>query len=640
MAFVKKGWKGVQLRIDLTSRKIERRSVPEDYLTKFIGGRGLNVKTLYDEVPVGADPFGDKNILIFGVGPLNGTPIGMGRMTVTTKSPATGFFTSGNSGKFFAPNVKFAGYDAIVLSGKAETPVYVVIEDDKVEFRQAAHLWGKDTFETESVIKNEIGDRAFQIRVIGPAGESLSPLATILGNNGNSGGRGGAGAIMGSKKLKAIAIKGNGGVDIANPGLFREAMEEIYEEVNFLSTKDPYVRPWQIYGCMFVPALTSAYGAFMTKNSQEGLFPEGVEYLRGEYIQKEFVGAGLADFCCPFVSCIHWLEDRKNPYGDLCFQGIQAGTQISMGSMCKVKDIHGLFKLHHVCNALGICYISTGTLFAWVMEAYEKGLLSRKDTDGIAMEWGNHEGMIQMLHKIVKREGFGAILADGVKEAARRVGKGSDFFAHHIKGLEYTCYEPRAFFHAGLAIAVNDMGGDHGRFHTCYPPVLSLIDDEILRSLPFDMKMAFSRQSPEGKGQLVKWLFDTRAVLNSLETCIFTNRGKLYVDYRPYAKALTAATGIEFTHQDLLRTGERILNLERSFNVREGARRKDDTLPKRFVLEPLLSGGSKGKVVPIEEMIDDYYEARGWEKDTGIPSREKLYELGLVDVAADLERYR
>lgn len=635
-----KGWKRSTLRIDLTHQKAMKMIVPEHTLVNFIGGRGLNMKILYDEVPVGADPLGSENLLILGVGPLNGTPIGMGRMTVTTKSPATGYFMEANSGKFFAPNIKFAGYDAIIVSGKSESPVYVVIRDDKVEFRKASHLWGKTTFETEAAVKAEIGDDTFQIRVIGPAGENLSPLAVIIGNNGNSGGRGGAGAVMGSKNLKAIAIKGTGGVDIANPGLFREAMDEIYEELNYLSTRDPYVRPFQIYGTMFVILGSSAHGAYMTRNAREGLFPEGLDEFRGERIQRDFVTGNLADFCCPYASCIHWLEDRKNPYGDLCFQGIQKGTQAAMGSMCGVKDIHALFKLHHLSNALGLCYISTGILLAWVMEAYERGLLTREDTDGIPMEWGNHKGMVQMLQKIALREGFGAVLADGVKKASDRVGKGSEAFALHVKGLEFTTIEPRAYFHRGLAYAVNDMGADHERVHLAFPPVLSLIDETILQDLPFDMGKVWNPQSPEGKGEVVKWLYDTRAVLNCLETCVFTNLGKLYVDFRPYAKALTAATGIEFSYKDLWKVGERVINLERSFNVREGARRKDDTLPERFLREPIPAGRSKGKVVPLEQMIDEYYAARGWEKETGIPSREKLHELGLIDVAADLEKHR
>ncbi|MBW1773687.1 MAG: aldehyde ferredoxin oxidoreductase, partial [Deltaproteobacteria bacterium] len=256
-----KGWKGTTLRIDLTNQTATTRPIPKDNLVKFVGGRGLNMKILYDEVPAGADPLGPENLLIFGVGPLNGTPIGMGRMTVTSKSPVTGYFMEGNNGKFFAPNMKYAGYDAIVISGKAEAPVYVVITDDKVEFRKASHLWGKTTFDAEQAVKAELGDREYQVRVIGPAGETLSPLATIIGNNGNSGGRGGAGAVMGSKNLKAIAIKGSGGVDINDPGLFREALDEIYQELNFRSTKDPYVKAWQIYGTMFVPIVTSAYGA-------------------------------------------------------------------------------------------------------------------------------------------------------------------------------------------------------------------------------------------------------------------------------------------------------------------------------------------------------------------------------------------
>jgi aldehyde:ferredoxin oxidoreductase len=635
-----KGWKGRILWIDLTVQRATTRPVSEETLIDFIGGRGLNMKILYDGVPVGADPMGPENLLIFGVGPLNGTPIGMGRMTYTAKSPASGYFIDGNSGKFFAPNMKFAGYDAIVISGKAEWPLYVVIHDDRVEFRRASHLWGKTTFETETLVRSEIGDPSFQVRVIGPAGENLSALAIILGNNGNSGGRGGAGAVMGSKNLKAIALKGTGGVEIANPGLFKEALDEIYEELNFRTTKDYLARAFQSYGSTYVPAVNAALGGWMTRNDREGLFPEGLDELRGERIQKEFVRGNLADFCCPYPSCLHWLEDRNNPYGDLSFQGITAGAQISLASMIGVSNVHSVFKLNYECNALGLCIISTGTLLAWVMEAHEKGILNQKETDGIPMEWGNDRGVLEMLHKIARREGFGAVLADGVKKAAERVGRGSEAFALHVKGVEMTDMPPRALFHMGLAYAVNDMGGDHKRLHLPYPVAFSRIDKTVLHDLPFDITKAWERQSPEGKGHLVKWLFDTRAVLNSLETCVFTNRGKLLVDFRPYAKALTAATGVEFSHADLMRAGERIINLERSFNVREGARRKHDVLPQRYLQEPYPAGGSKGKTVPLEPMQDEYYDARGWDKKTGIPSREKLRELGLFYVDSDLEQFR
>ncbi|MFQ6112285.1 MAG: aldehyde ferredoxin oxidoreductase C-terminal domain-containing protein, partial [Nitrospinota bacterium] len=465
-------------------------------------------------------------------------------------------------------------------------------------------------------------------------------LAVILGNIANSGGRGGAGAVMGSKNLKAIAVKGTGRVDIADPKGFLEALDEIYEELNYRTTRDPYVRPWQIYGTMYVPTVTTAFGALMTNNAREGLFPEGLDEIRGERLQRDFVRSPLADFCCPYASCIHWMEARGTPWGDLSFQGIQAGTQISIGAWLKISDIHGVFKIHELCNELGLCYISMGTLLGWAMEAYEKGLISQEDTEGIPLEFGNASAAAQMVEKIAHRQGFGAVLADGVKKASEQVGKGSEEFALEVKGLDFTAIEPRAFFHVGLAYAVNDMGADHERIHVPYPPVLALISKEILDELPFDIGKAFARQSPEGKGQLVKWLFDSRAALNCLETCVFTNRGKLYVDFRPYAKALTAATGVEFSYKDLWQAGERICNLERSFNVREGARRKDDRLPKRFLEEPFAEGGSKGVTVPLEPMLDEYYEARGWDKGTGIPKREKLIELGLEDVADELENYR
>jgi len=371
--------------------------------------------------------------------------------------------------------------------------------------------------------------------VIGPAGENLSPLAVVMGNNGNSGGRGGAGAVFGSKNLKGIAIKGTGGVDIANPALFREAMDEIYKELNYLTTKDPYVRPWHIYGTTFVPIVTQAWGAYMTRNDREGSFPEGVDEFRGDRLQKDFVTSNLGGFCCPYASCAHWYEDKKSPYGDIAIKGIQAGAQISMGSMCGNSDAHALLKLVETSNALGIDYISSGTIMAWVMEATEKGILSREDTDGIPMDWGNHDSMLRMLHKIAHREGFGDVLADGVKKASERVGKGSEEFALQVKGLEMTAVPPRGFFNVALSYAVNDMGADHERIHVPYPPVMSLIDEELFEALPFDYKKSWDRHNPELKGALTKWAYDSRAALNSLETCVFCNRGKLYVDFRLFS---------------------------------------------------------------------------------------------------------
>jgi aldehyde:ferredoxin oxidoreductase len=634
------GWKGKILRVDLSAETIADEPLSEQTARAFIGGRGLNMKILYDEVPVGADPLGPENVLVFGTGPLNGTPIGMGRMTVSCKSPATGLNMDGNAGKFFAPTLKFAGYDAIILTGKAKRPTYLWLNDGKAELRDASRLWGKTTFETDRLLKDELGDEDVQLRYIGPGGENLSPHAVILGNMGNSGGRGGAGAVMGSKNLKAIAVKGTGRVDVADPARFLEAMDEIYEELNYRTTCDPLLRPWHIYGSMFVPPVTSAMGAFMTANGQKGVFPEGLDEIRGERLQRDFVRSPVADFCCPYASCVHWLEAKGTQWGDLSFQGIHVGTQLSSGSMLKITDPHAVMKIQEICNQLGVCFISVGTVLAWAMEAFEKGLLTEEDTDGIPLTFGNGAAAVQMIEKIAHRDGFGAILADGVKKAAAHVGRGSEAFALEIKGLEFTNLEPRALFHMGLAYAVNDMGGDHKRVHLPYPPALSTIPKEILEAMPFDVHKAFARQSPEEKGKLVKWMFDSRAALNSLETCVFTNRGRLYMDFRPYAKALSAATGMEFTYQDLWKAGERTCNLERSFNVREGARRKDDRLPRRFLEETLKEGGSRGVVVPLEPMLDDYYEARGWDKRTGIPTREKLVELGLEDVADDLERYR
>jgi len=626
------GWAGTILRVDLTRRQVRKEPLPDRLRREYLGGRGFAIRLLYDEVPPGADPLGPENKLIFSIGPLNGTPIGMGRMTVTTKSPETGFYMEGNSGGFFAPELKWAGYDMIVLEGQADRPVYLWIRDGDVEIRDASHLWGKTISQTEQALREELGDPEIKTRYIGPAGENLSNLSIVMGEMAHAGGRGGVAAVMGAKRLKAIAVRGSGGVRVARPKAFEEAYETVRREVDYRTTRDPYVRPWHIYGTMFIPKMVNDMGGFMSRNAQEGLF-DGIARFRAEELMRQYVVKGRTCFACPTASCGHFLEVKEGPHAGLRGEGIQAGLMISMGSSVGVDDPAWLIHINNVTNELGLDYMSFGTVAAWAMEAYEKGLLTRADTDGLELRFGNAAAVEALARKISYREGFGAVLADGVKRAAERVGRGTEAFALHVKGLDMTTIEPRALFHMGLVYAVNDVGAEHPRVHVPYPPVLSLVPEAVINRLPFDPAKAFVRQSPEQKGALVKWLFDTRAVLNSLETCVFMNRGRVYVDFEPYAQALSTATGEEFGPDDLYTIGERIVNLERAFNVREGASRKDDTLPSRFLMEPLPAGGSAGVVVPLEQMLDEYYAARGWDPETGRPRAATLSRLGLEDVA-------
>ncbi len=630
------GWRGTILNVDLSSGKIDKEKLPEDMARDYLGGRGFNIKTLYQELEPGVEPLSPENILVFGTGPLNGTPLGCGRMTVTTKSPQTGFFVEGNNGGFFAPELKFAGYDIIVIRGRADKPVYLWIKDEKVEIRDASHIWGKTTWETDRIIKEELGDPEIQLRYIGPAGENLVNTSIILGNLARAGGRGGAAAVMGSKNLKAIAVRGSGGVKIARPREFQEALLEIWEDLDVDGSKDPFTRIWGLYGSPIVLRIQQEYGTLATNNGQEGVF-EKVMDISGEEFLKNYVVKPKACFCCQSPACSHWCEVRDGPYAGTRTEGIQAGSTEALGSYCGISHLPAIIKGHALCNELGIGMFSTGTTIAWAMEAFEKGIISSKDTDGLELRFGNHEAMLQLIRKIAYREGFGDLLADGVKKASEKIGKGSQDFALHVKGLEYTAVEPRSSHVAALMHAVNDQGSDHTRAYPPYPPSPQAVPQEIVEKLPFDLRKASDDSIPDEKGKFLKWLFDSRATLNCLEFCLFNSRARTFADFRPFAKAITAATGMKFSADDLMEVGERVINLERSFNAREGAGRKDDTLAKRYLQEPFSKGGKAGFLPPLEELLDQYYEARGWDPETGVPTRGKLGELGLGEVADQLE---
>ena len=624
---------GKILWVDLTKGRTNTERITEQMTRSYIGGRGLAMRILWDHVPPGTNPLGPANLILFSTGPLTGTPLGLGRTTVTTKSPETGLFVEGNIGGFFGPELKFAGFDIVVLRGTSPKPVYLWIDDDHVELRDAAHVWGKDTVTTERMIKEELGDEDIQFRVIGPAGEKLVNTSTVLGNLNRAGGRSAA-AVMGSKKLKAVAVRGTGGIRVADPTRFEEALRDVWNALDLETCVDPFAKIWGLYGSSCIIRYLNEIGGVGARNYQDATL-EGNENFSGDQTARKYITRPRACFCCPFPGCSKQIEIKSGPYAGLTMEGIQAPG--AHGSSCGVTDFEAIVKASKVANELGVGFISAGMTIAWAMEAYEKGILTDEEVDGIDLRFGNAEAVIQLMQKIGKREGFGDLLADGVKAASERIGRGSGDFAMHVKGMDFTTIEPRAFFNMALAYAVNDMGADHTRVYPPYPPTLAALDEYTLNRLPFDPASAGARQDPAGKGPLVKWLLDSRAVVNSLEFCVFTSRGRIFADLRPFAKALSAAVGFEMSDDQLMTAGERICNLERGFNVREGASRKDDTLPRRFLEEPLQNGGSQGHVVPLEEMLDDYYEARGWDVETGIPTRDKLEELGLDDVADWLE---
>jgi aldehyde:ferredoxin oxidoreductase len=634
------GWKGVILRVDLSERKIVKQELSMELAKNYIGCRGINSKILYDEVKPGTDAFSPENELIFGTGPLDGTPVGMGRVSVTTKS-TRGTLIEGGFGGFFGPELKFAGYDHLIIKGRAEKPVYIWIDDESVEIRDAAHLWGKTTWVTDKIIKDEIGDPSIQVACIGPAAENLVSSCPVVSNLTHTGGRG-CGTIMGAKKLKAIAVRGSGEVKVAYPAEFEKAYAKIREALDLRGSKDRFTVPWAIFGPSILPRIFNEEGGLMSLNAQRMAW-EHADDISGEKYLMEYVMRPNACFCCPFPSCSTWFQVKDGPYAGTVGGKLTAGDVICLGSLIGVNYLPAILKTRSLCDQLGLDVFHVGFALSWAMECFEKGILTEKDTDGIALQFGNHEGVIEMVKKIAYRDGFGGILAEGVEKASRIVGKGSERYALAVKGQELEGMPQRNLYVAALGVATSEVGPDHTRWYPPYPPHPQVVAREVLEELHIDVdfEKALNTRSPEGKGRLLKWLTDTRAVFESIPTCVFILRGELGIDLRIWREVLVKGTGVDFSCEELMKAGERIINIERAFIVREGFRREHDTIPRRMLEEPVperyYGPISRGD---LDRMLDEYYEARGWDKGTAIPTRRKLEELGLKEVADELEKLK
>lgn len=619
------GWSGQILRVDLSTGKITKEPLDIELCKKYIGGRGVAMHYLYNEAGPDVDPKGPDNRLIFFAGPFTGTPIGSSRMSVITKSPQTGFINDGNIGGFFPAELRFAGYDAVIIQGKSDHPVYLYIKDDEVSIRDARHIWGKTTSMTQAAIQEELGDNKTRIMGIGPAGENMAINAIILGDLYHSTGRGGGATVMGYKNLKAVAVRGTGVIPIKDPDAYFEAYDEWWRELDPEKCLDLYYRAWGYAGDAFIVDFLKAHDALTTRNDQEGIF-EGKDNL-GSILIRNHILRPQACYACPLPSCTQLVQSNGKAIK------VHAGTMMSLGSNFGIDDQEAIMENHMLCNDLGIDNYAALTI-SWAFEAFQRGVITTKDTDGIELKWGDSETLRKMLIKLAYRDGFGTWLADGSKVASEHFG-GTEY-AMQVKGLETTTVTARAMFGMGLAYAVNDTGADHCRTYPPYPPTPDAVAG---LDLPFDISKAVMRDTPDEKGKLIKWSFDSRAVLNSLQLCTYASRGRIYADFTLFAQALNAVTGMNFTTKDFDLIGERICNMERSFNVLCGdASRKDDTLPKRFTEDAYPKGGSSGMTVPLETMLDDYYEARGWNKETGRPTREKLTKLGLDFIVKDFEK--
>lgn len=603
------GYGGSILRVDLTNGTWKKEPTPPELARDWLGGRGFGAYLLYKEVPKGADPLGPENKLFISTGLFSGMLVpGGGKCDWTTKSPLTGGYADASMGGHFTAEMKYAGLDTIILEGISPKPVYLFIDDDKIEIRDASDLWGKGTFEVEKGFKEKFGE-AFQIAVIGPGGENGVAFASINHDYGRQAGRGGVGTVMGVKKVKAIVLHGTKSVPVADVEKYRQAGMAIFK-----ACKDSDgIKEWTRYGTTIVTSWCDEVGAFPTRNFSAGSFENG-KTLYGPVMREKIVITDKGCFGCP-CPCGKYSNVKK--YGTYV-EGPEYETIGLLGANVGVSDIEDVAQANLLCDDLGIDTISAAGVIAWAMECYEKGILTKADADGLELNFGNAEAMFELIKKIAHREGLGALLADGVRKAAKKVGMGSEKFAIEVKGMEQSAYATHNATAMLLAYMTCDVGAHHNRSW----------------AITYDLQVGRDKVVPEKVARII-WLQNFRPMFDVLGGCRL-QWVELGIDRDLYVPALEGITGIHRTWEDLEKVGERIWNLTRLYWIREneGFGREWDLPASRFYEEAPTSGATKDQITKLEDvekLLDMYYEQRGW-SGNGLPTSEKLESLGLKAV--------
>jgi len=624
------GWAGKILRIDLSTGKIRKEKLAEDFAVKYIGGRGFNSKILYDETGPDTDPLSPANKLIFGVGPVNGTILcGSQRITISTKSPLSGFIGDGNGGGKIGADLKYAGYDAIIIEGKSERPCYIFVDGERVEIRPAGHLWGKTTGETRRALETETGAADLSSAVIGQGGENLIKYACIMMETGSSASRSGIGTVMGSKNLKAVAVRGRGGVKVSDPKGLENFVWEAYKIFN----KQPRALREKEIGTIAGANSYQKAGCMPTYNYRDGIF-DRFEQTSPEKFRQDF-GAGIKTCFSCGKRCDWLFAVAEGPFAGTYGTGIELGHLEHLGGAIGCSDLGLICHMSKLCNEYGIDVLDLGSIIGFAMECYEAGILGSDDADGLKMEWGNEKAILGLTEMIVSRKGLGNILAEGLKEAPRLIGKGSEKFSMHVKGLSISTNDPRGAKGRALGYAVSSRGACHCRGFLPYENQDGWIQETVDEIFGTGHKVP-DRFSEKDKPELLVFYENVSSIIHSLELCLFTSLIPEIQLPGNLAKIIKLVTGLEIEPRELLRTGERLVNLERAYNIREGLTRADDYLPERFTKEAMKEGNTRGQTVNLDPMLDRYYEVRGWDKQNGIPGKTKLRELGLEDVAQEL----
>jgi len=632
-----KAYAGKRLRVDLSRGDYYVEDIREDQLKMFLGGRGLNSAVLFDEVNPNVNPLSPENVLIIGVGPLTGTICsGSNRFTITAKSPHTGILGDANAGGFFGPELKYAGLDQIVIKGRSPKPVYLKIFDGSIEIKDASHIWGKDVWETDLLLKEEVGDSDAKVACIGPAAENGVTFAGVVTSLVRIAARTGMGTVMASKNLKAVVVRGTFPVEVDDYEAFDKIVREIEDQV--FASPD-YLGRSTMGSTRLVNPLNQL-GFLVSYHFKTGVF-EGAEKISGEALRDHYNVKVKACGSCP-LPCSRFYVVKSGRFAGLAGEGPEYETLGSIGSRCGIDDIEAILKANDKLNRYGMDSITTGEVIALAMECYERGLITREELDGLDLRWGNADAMLTLIDMIAYKKGIGEKMAYGAKKFGEFVGKGAEKMAAHVKGLEIIAGEPRGMKAFALTYAVSSRGADHLRAE----PMFELSNNAELAVKRFGAKEAAFRLEYKAKGRVVKYYEECAALADSLTMCknitaVLDGPPRYYELQEVAARLLKAAVGWDMQPREVLRIGERIINVERAFVVREGITRKDDTLPERFLKEPLPPecGPSAGSVVELEPMLDEYYEVRRWDKSTGIPRRITLEELGLKYVADNLKSY-
>jgi aldehyde:ferredoxin oxidoreductase len=593
------------LRVNLTNQTIRKEKIDDNIVKKFVGGRGIGIKILFNEIKRGIEPLSSENKLIFATGPVTNSPIPTSsRFHVITKSPLTGGLGESNCGGGWGSELDYSGYKIIIIEGKAESPLYLFINNGELEFNDASGLWGKTTWVTEDVLKKETGQKGLKILSIGPAGENLVSYAAIVNDKHRVAGRCGVGAVMGSKNLKAIAVKG---VKKGYSKEFMDLKKKIADKIELINKNPITGKSLPNNGTAGGLTIINELGMLPTRNFTEGSF-EHIEKIDAESLKNSILIGRKACKGCT-IGCGRKIRVTEFPY-EVEGEGPEYETLVTLGSLCGIEDLNAIAKTHNTCDEMGLDGISFGGTIACAMELNKKGKIPKKSLDGLSLNFGSKGDVIECVSKTAYKKGIGEDLSLGSKKLAIKYG--APELAMQVKGLEIPGYDPRGVQGQGLAYAVSNRGACHLRAYMISPEV-------------FGIPKLMDRFSTNGKAEYVIYLENLSAILDSMVICKFLTfalRDTQLLDM------FNSVTGWNWSIEELLKTGERIHNLERLFINREGYSGDSDCLPKRFLEEPLTKGNSKNTVVDLDKMLKEYYEIRLWEN--GVPRKEKLAELDLI----------